>query len=348
MLGALPSEISMFPGNQPMYWYLVLLPIALLPWVVWPLVYSRLLHIKGRPPAIGLIFCLVWVVPALLVLSMLGPRQPQFLLPLLPAFALLVSFLLFNEELIDHGEKRFSMSLLFPTILFGLLLIAIPLAPAQPWIPQNLLAIPPAVGMGLLAFVLLVIGLPASGLGGRIIIITGGVLLALIPALPHLEFLPAMLWEIPVYVGIGVALFGVALTWIPVLTLDQRIVRNAVFSMAIVTALMGWYYAGDNNRDNIRRSAQFLASMEQRQVPVAHVGEYVGQYHYYGRLTRTITSVSPEILGAWVAQNPRGVVITYTNGWQPDLRRPGGALLHSAPFADTEIHIWKASSLAGA
>lgn len=347
LIGALPTEISMFPKNQPMHWYLVLLPVAILPWIAWPLIYSRLWHVKNKPIALGLIFCLVWVIPALLVLSMLGPRQPQFLLPLLPAFALMISHLLFNEELVDHGEKRFSMSLIWPTILLGIVLAAAPMLENEPWVPQILKTLSPLVGASIVAFGLLIIGLPASGLAGRMFFIIGGILLTLIPALPQIEVLPAVLWELPLYVGIGVGLFGVALTWLPTFTLDQRIIRNAIFSMVTVTGLMIWMNANDNSGADIRRSAQYLASKQQLQVPVAHVGEYQGQFHYYGRLIQPITSLSPETLGKWLAQNPRGIVVTYANAWQPNADVVNTAPEYSAPFANTELRIWKASVLAG-
>jgi len=348
LTGALPTEISLFSSSRPMYWYLILLPVAILPWIAWPLVYSRINQIKNRPPAIGLVFCLVWIVPALLVLSMLGPRQPQFLLPLLPAFALMISFLLFNEELIDHGEKRFSMSLVLPMILLGIVLAAAPFLPDQAWVPQVMKSLPPMVGAGIAVFGLLIIGLPASGLAGRNILIAVGIFMTAIHIFPRYEMLPAILWEVPVYAGIGIGLLGVALFFVPTFTLDQRIVRNAIFSMATVIGLMAYVNKDNNSRADVSRTAQYLASMEQLQVPIAHVGEYEGQFHYYGRLSRSVTSISPETLTEWVAQNPRGIVITYANAWQPDALIVKKIPKYSAPFTDTEVRIWKASVLAGA
>ncbi len=347
LLGALPSEISLFSSSRPMYWYLILLPVAILPWIAWPLLYSRLRQIKNRPPAIGLIFCLVWIVPALLVLSMLGPRQPQFLLPLLPAFALMISYLLFNEELIDHGEKRFSMSLILPMILLGTALAVAPLLQDQAWVPQAMKTLSPMVGAVIAVFGILIIGLPASGLTGRNTLVAVGLFLTAIRFFPRYEVLPAILWEIPLYVGVGTGLLGVALTWVPRFTLDQRIIRNAIFSMVIVIGLMAYANKDNTSRADVSRTALYLASRQQSQVPIAHVGEYQGQFHYYGRLTRSITSVSPETIGEWLAENPRGIVVTYANGWQPNPITYKGAPVYSAPFADTKLLIWKLSARAG-
>lgn len=345
VIGALPPEISLFPKNQPTYSYLYFLPAALLPWMAWPLIYSRIWQVKDKSVALGLIFCLVWVVPVLMVLSVLGPRQPQFLLPLLPAFALLIANLLFNEELIDHGEQRFSMSLLLPTLLLGISLAVAPMLASETWVPQPLKELSPVIGLSITAFVLLVIVLPASGFAGRIFFIFSGVLLALIPTFPRIEQLPTVLWDLPIYVGIGVALFGVALTWLPTFTLDQRIIRNAIFSMVTVTGLMTWMNFHESSIAGIRSSANYIATLDQRNIPVAHIGEYQGEYHFYGRLTQPITSVTPETLGEWVAKNPRGVVITYTNAWQPNVAK--SRAVYSAPYYGSELRAWKASDLAG-
>jgi hypothetical protein len=278
---------------------------------------------------------------------MLGPRQPQFLLPLLPAFALMISYLLFSEELVDHGEQRFSMSLVLPMILLGVAVAAVPLLQDQDWIPQMLKTLPPLAGGGIVVFGLLIVGLPASGLTGRIVLITGGLLLTLIPSLPQYEALPAVLWELPRYVGIGIALLGVALTWVPSFTLDQRIIRNAIFSMVTVIGLMAYLNVDDNSRSDIDSSARFLASLEQQQIPIAHLGEYQGQFHFYGRLTQSITTLSPDMLDEWLVNNPQGVVITYANEWQPDPDFIRTAPAHAAPFANTELRIWQATTLIG-
>lgn len=71
---------------QPIWWYLVSLPIMLLPW---PLVLrGRWAALKGlwRERAVRLAFA--WVVPTVIAFSLIGGKQAHYLLPLLPGIAL--------------------------------------------------------------------------------------------------------------------------------------------------------------------------------------------------------------------------------------------------------------------
>jgi len=345
LVGVLPEELKLFAQNQPVYWYLVLLPVSFLPWVAWPLVYSRILQVSDRLPSIGLIFCMVWVVPVLLVLSVLGPRQPQYLLPILPAFALLVTYLLFNDELIDHGEDRFVVSLMLPTIFLGLALLGIAYIPDASWLPAVVQGISPTIGGSIAFFGLLVYGLPKSGLATRVVIIVIGLLLALAPALPYKDALPQVLDELPIYIGIVIALFGVALNWLPEFTLDQRVVRNAMFNMLIVVAGIGYIYKDNNDYRSVTSSARFLQQIEDEQRPVAHVGTYLGQFHFYGRLRESYKELAPEEVPVWASENPGGVIITYASGWQPSGDQSLLAPAFESPFAGTRLRVWNAKSL---
>ena len=77
---------------QPIWWYLVWLPVMLLPW---PLVlrgggsaFKALLRERGTRVA------LAWVIPTLIVFSLIGGKQAHYLLPLLPGVALLLAIAL--------------------------------------------------------------------------------------------------------------------------------------------------------------------------------------------------------------------------------------------------------------
>jgi 4-amino-4-deoxy-L-arabinose transferase-like glycosyltransferase len=344
LVGVLPEELKMFAQNQPIYSYLVLLPVAFLPWVAWPLVYSRALQVSDRLPSIGFIFCAAWVVPVLVVLSVLGPRQPQYLLPILPAFALLVTYLLFNDELIDQGEDRFVVSLMFPTMALGLVLLGIAFAPDASWLPAALKGISPVVGGSITLAALLVFGLPRSGLVVRVVIIVLGVSLAAAPSLPNNDVLPAVLTELPIYVGIVIALLGSTLGLLPTLTFEQRVVRIAVFNIVLVIAAQ-WYVTDKNEYQSVITSARFLGQMELDRSPVAHMGTYHGQFHFYGRLRNAYKEVTPEDILAWVAANPAGVVITYGDGWQPRVGNKSPVPLFESPYAGTTLRIFSAAAL---
>jgi 4-amino-4-deoxy-L-arabinose transferase-like glycosyltransferase len=72
---------------QPFWWYIVWLPVMLLPW---PLV------LRGRFEAMrallrqrGARLALAWILPTVVAFSLIGGKQAHYLLPLLPGFALL-------------------------------------------------------------------------------------------------------------------------------------------------------------------------------------------------------------------------------------------------------------------
>ena len=77
---------------QPIWWYVVWLPVMLMPW---PLVlrarwaeWRMLLRERGARLAIA------WVLPTLIVFSLIGGKQAHYLLPLLPGVALLFAIAL--------------------------------------------------------------------------------------------------------------------------------------------------------------------------------------------------------------------------------------------------------------
>jgi len=72
---------------QPFWWYLVWLPVMLLPW---PLVLrGRFDAMKALLRERGARLALAWVAPTVIVFSLIGGKQAHYLLPLLPGVALL-------------------------------------------------------------------------------------------------------------------------------------------------------------------------------------------------------------------------------------------------------------------
>lgn len=80
--------------KQPVWFYLATLPVLLFPWFFWGGTWRAVLaalrdRSEGRS---GVRFCIAWIVPAVLIFSLSGGKQVHYLIPLLPAFALLVAF----------------------------------------------------------------------------------------------------------------------------------------------------------------------------------------------------------------------------------------------------------------
>jgi 4-amino-4-deoxy-L-arabinose transferase-like glycosyltransferase len=76
-----------FAHRAPWWHYLPLLPLILFPWLVWPSFWKGLRAMDRRDSAAR--FLLAWLVLTLLGFSLVSGKQAKYLVPMLPAFALL-------------------------------------------------------------------------------------------------------------------------------------------------------------------------------------------------------------------------------------------------------------------
>ena len=154
------QTLSIFPLATPWWWYLFLLPLLGLPWFVWPLTWMRLWHMRGVRLNAGILFCMVWTVPVIALLSLFALRQPQFLLPLLPAYALVVAYLLLDENLSAHRHDTLASTMIFPMILVGGVLAVFPGLPRMAFLPDILWSVSPFVGVAIILVGIMLAWLP--------------------------------------------------------------------------------------------------------------------------------------------------------------------------------------------
>ena len=81
--------VSSFAHRRPVWWYLPLLPLLLYPWAVWPPLWRTYGRLRPALTDAGVRLCLAWCVPVLAGFSLISGKQMHYLLPLVPAFALL-------------------------------------------------------------------------------------------------------------------------------------------------------------------------------------------------------------------------------------------------------------------
>lgn len=86
--------VNSFAHERPIWWYLPLLPFVLFPWLIWPGFWKALAQQRHVKLDRGLRFCVAWILPTLIALSCVSGKQPHYLLPLLPAFALILARIL--------------------------------------------------------------------------------------------------------------------------------------------------------------------------------------------------------------------------------------------------------------
>lgn len=279
-------SLDLFAGARPWWWYLFLLPWLTFPWALWPLPWLRLWHIRREPISNGLAFSMIWVVATLAVLSLFEIKQPQFLLPLLPAFFLVGSWLLLDENHTTHDHSRLISTMIFPLILLG------------------------------------------------------GVL-AVLPGLPRVPYLPEFLWQLSPFVGVAIIGVGVAVGWLPLPAIETRIVNMAVTVVVLTTLALlvsGWQFTPHYE---VSGAARVLAAAQEKGVAVAHVGAYRGQYHFAGQLRQPLTVITPQQLELWLVGHPDGLVVTY------QLQTTREAPLYEQPYDDARLYIWSAAALKG-
>jgi 4-amino-4-deoxy-L-arabinose transferase-like glycosyltransferase len=113
--------------KRPVFWYLPFLPMFLFPWLFWSRFWSGVKagNVWGD---LGSRFCLVWLTSIFIIFSLLPSKQIHYLIPMLPAFALLVAKALLQT--VSSTQRQISewlLPLLFVAI--GVFLMLLPQVP---------------------------------------------------------------------------------------------------------------------------------------------------------------------------------------------------------------------------
>lgn len=99
-----------FAHKRPWWWYAPVLPLMLVPWIFWPTLWKAVARLRLDA---GVRFCLTLVVPTLLIFSLISGKQVHYLLPLLPAFALLAARALAEDGADTPQPRMWGMGILF-------------------------------------------------------------------------------------------------------------------------------------------------------------------------------------------------------------------------------------------
>ena len=83
--------VDAFAHHRELWWYLPLLPILFFPWLLWGTLWQGAGRLMRAGADAGTRFCLAWLVSAFILFSLVSGKQIHYLLPLLPAFALLAA-----------------------------------------------------------------------------------------------------------------------------------------------------------------------------------------------------------------------------------------------------------------
>lgn len=107
--------VKSFAHQLPWWWYLKILPVLLLPWLLFKPLWlgMRKLNLQDS----GLRFCLAWALPVFIAFSLVSGKRLHYLIPLVPAIALILARAI--DLVMDH--KNIYRAHMWVAILFGIL-----------------------------------------------------------------------------------------------------------------------------------------------------------------------------------------------------------------------------------
>jgi 4-amino-4-deoxy-L-arabinose transferase-like glycosyltransferase len=116
--------VQSFAHAHPLWWYLPWLAVLFAPWVLLPWCWSAVRR-AGVWEDEGLRLCLTWLVAVFLLMSLVSGKQIKYLLPLVPAFALLLARVLGRMD--EHKIQQRPWLLSGVLFVAGGLLVVLPL-----------------------------------------------------------------------------------------------------------------------------------------------------------------------------------------------------------------------------
>ncbi|PPK69950.1 4-amino-4-deoxy-L-arabinose transferase-like glycosyltransferase [Methylobacter tundripaludum] len=115
--------VESFAHRLPWWWYLEILPLLLLPWLLWKPLWVGLRKLTHQDS--GIRFCLVWAIPVFIAFSLISGKRIHYLLPLIPALALILARAV--DELTE--PERWQRGHIIVMAVFGLLGVVFMLLP---------------------------------------------------------------------------------------------------------------------------------------------------------------------------------------------------------------------------
>lgn len=116
--------VDSFAHKRPFWWYLALMPAMLFPWLFWGGVLKGLAQLRFSLNDQGVRFCLSWALPVFLAFSLISGKQAHYLLPIFPAFSLLVAHGLTALKAPPGRLSRIGIGLVLLAI--GIVLLVLP------------------------------------------------------------------------------------------------------------------------------------------------------------------------------------------------------------------------------
>lgn len=283
-----------FAHQRPFWWYIVVLPGLLFPWLLWPACWRGMARLreKAMRQDSGLRFLATVLIPAFLFFSLISGKQPQYLLPLFPAFSLFLARLIADRPDIIHDRDA-----LFPSALVFIAGLALSLGP---------------------------------------------VILQLRPDLREALDLPS--WTVLIYEAAGFALMISA--GIAAFARFEGVYRMRMIGTLLILpfALYGVaHFAGRAPLAaayDLSPTAQFLKEEERKGRPIARIGNYHGEMHFLGRLSKPFAELfSKAEIQEWSETHRHGRLILVSRELPNIKSQP----LFDQTFRGRHLSVWDAA-----
>ena len=161
--------VDSFAHNRPFWWYVPILPLLLFPWLLWGRFWQGVKNYKASE--MGIRFCIAWALPVFIGFSFISGKQIHYILPIFPAFALIIArFCHVSEQSNNTPNQRNAVLLIaVATALLGAIFLAFPLYQrAHPSLAAWLQQIPLWLGAGVIASAVLIYFLPKKSVSNSI------------------------------------------------------------------------------------------------------------------------------------------------------------------------------------
>ena len=120
--------------------------------------------------------------------------------------------------------------------------------------------------------------------------------------------------NIPAWTGIATLCAGIALLLLRVQSMVSRISAMTLFSaLVVVMAVYMGLISSAGLAYDVRPLGMRLKALQDAGVPLAHVGEYPGQYQFVGRLLAEPEVLEKNQVAPWLEAHPDGRLIVYVD-----------------------------------
>jgi 4-amino-4-deoxy-L-arabinose transferase-like glycosyltransferase len=270
--------VKSFAHQLPWWWYLEILPLLLLPWLLWKPLWTGLTKLNFQDA--GIRFCLAWFMPVFIAFSLVSGKRIHYLLPLMPVLALLLARA--ADEVTDPDC----------------------------WKRAHIIAV--------VFFCLL------------------GVILALLPWLNDYYHWRSELSSFSPVWGSLLLIISVASGVARDNTAQDSVLSVCIISVtALIVISCGFFEIKTDRYDTKEPARKIAALMDENRDISYYGGKYYGQYHFMGRLKRSIAVLSnPDDLYNWAGHHKTGYIIVTYKDSEP---LPESIIAYHYPFKGQNI-----------